>query len=121
MKKIKIQIFWLFVCFFWTACFDTHQEGTSSVNESDLYSQAKKAYNGSDFTKSLQLYYQILPSLDRPYLDSAIYNMGYCQLQLDSLEEAIKLFSRAAELNHRKADALFNIGLIYYALTRCAV
>lgn len=106
----------LLSCFLWITCDTDRQDRNKLVDELNTYNQAKRAYKNLDFVESLALYHRALPNLERPFLDSAIYNIGYCQLQLDSNLEAMQSFLKSAELNYRKADAFFNIGLINYAL-----
>ena len=107
----KNQIKFLFLVLLLIAC-TNHKFKPKERQENSKYEELKSkmriTYNDDKYAETLQYIDQLLQ------MDSTdgevFFKKGYCESGLDNSEESIEAYSKAAQLNYKKVDALFNIG-----------
>lgn len=108
--KPKLISFFLFVIFL--SCDSNRRETTNSENTIEkIKLEADSFYYENNYSRAIILFNELIA------LDSTkgeyYFKRGFSYSMLLNAEQAIKDYSKAAELEYRKADAYKNIGINY--------
>lgn len=75
-------------------------------------------YKAGRYDEALQAFEQAIPSPDPQQKAAAFYNLGNTFLQLQKLEESLRFYKRALELNPQDYDAKHNYELVRQMLQK---
>ena len=95
---------------------DQENSEQADLTFDELLTKANKTYELDDYSRSINLYTQIL-LVDSTNAE-AYYRRAFCKSQLNLDSIALIDFLEAAKYDYRKADCYRNIGIIYAIVLR---
>ncbi|MCH7403876.1 tetratricopeptide repeat protein [Belliella kenyensis] len=88
-----------------------NEQSEITISKEELIEKANSFYDKDDCIKSIK-YLTKLIEIDSTNGDF-FFKRGFCYAGIDSLNASTRDYIKAAELEHRVADAYYNIGLNY--------